>query len=59
MGVQILVIAVILTTVVYGIRYVIYKIFDAGTDAIENAYKHKKDSEAPKEPENLADRYKK
>lgn len=59
MGIVILVAAIGITALIYVIRYVLYKAVDAGTDAIENAYKRKKENENPKSSENLADRYKK
>lgn len=58
-GIVILVAAIGITTLIYVIRYVLNKAVDAGTDAIENAYKRKKEDEKPKSSENLADRYKK
>ncbi len=40
------------------IRFIITKIAHKGADAIQNAIKEKKNKEASKETENLADRYK-
>lgn len=58
-GIVILVAAIGITALIYVIRYVLYKAADAGMDAIENAYKRKKENEKPKSSESLADRYKK
>ncbi len=48
-----------ITALIYGIRYVLYKVFYAGADAIENAYKQKKNKGKAETSENLADRYNK
>lgn len=47
-----------ITALIYVISYVFYKAVEAETDAVENAYKRKKENEKPKSLENLADRYK-
>lgn len=58
-GVMIIVAAIAITTLIYVVRYIMHKAIDAGADAIENAYKRKKESEKAESSENLADRYKK
>ncbi len=51
--------AIVLTTIVYVIRYVVHKVFDAGADAISNAYKRSKNDKDSNVVENLSDYYEK
>lgn len=58
-GVIIIIAAIAITTLIYVVRYVMNKAFDAGADAIKNAYGRKKESKKTESSENLVDRYKK
>ena len=44
--------------VIMVIRFIIKKGVDKGADAIQNAYRRKKEAESPARQENLSDRYK-
>ena len=49
---------IVIAAFAYGIRFLVRKIMYTGTDALENAYKHRKNNKQRNSPENLADRYK-
>ena len=42
---------------IFVVRFVLYKIFDKGADALTNTYKQKKNFEKKDDTENLSDRY--
>lgn len=57
-GVVIFLFFVVIGVIYLVVSYIGNKIVDKGSDAINNAYKRKKNSEGEDKTENLSDRYK-